>query len=205
MSGTRANFDDWRKLAVIEAWELAVLMHGFDPRALADVAVRNPHDPRDPYGVALDYSFELRQINGAAIAQRIDAAGQLSNLTNPTTQIIVSEKLGEWLIEAGHPELAESLGLASQVQPVEAILLAPQPNTVLPPKQRQAYQEEVVLQTIRQLGHDPQSLPKPPTGTAGIKRTVRDAVAADPKFNGTTTFDKTWERLRKSGDINDIE
>jgi hypothetical protein len=214
MPGTRANFDDWRKLAVIEAWELAVLMHGFDPRALADIAVRNPDDPHDTYGVALDYMFELRQINGAAVAEQIQAATQPIDLTSPHTQIIVSS-LGDWLATIGHADLAASLGLTGQSQspqinPANAAILIPAPVDTAPtlplrspPKQRQAYQEEVVLEAIRAQGHDPRSLPKPSAGASGVKRAVRDAVAADAVFTGPTTFDKTWERLRQSGEIMD--
>ena len=205
MTGTRPNFDDWRKLPVVEAWQLAVLMHGFDPRALTDVAVQNPDNPKDSIGVPLDYSFELRQINGAAIAKRIDAGAPPVDLNNPSTHIVASEKLGEWLIEAGYPELAESLGLTDQVDAAGSASLAPPPNSVPLPKQRQPYQEEVVLQTIRQLGYDPQSLPKAPAGKPGVKRQVRDALAANRAFTGTTILDGAWERLRASGDINDAE
>jgi hypothetical protein len=62
------------------------------------------------------------------------------------------------------------------------------------PLQRHRHQENEILRVIRQLGYDPQKLPKPKPGKAGVKSAVR------PQLGFTeTVFDKAWERLRNAG------
>ncbi len=73
------------------------------------------------------------------------------------------------------------------------------------PLQRGAAQDEVVLSAIRSMGHDPMKVPKWNPGKIGVKRSIRDAlVGRHPLFQkGSTVFDKTWDRLRSRGEIDD--
>jgi hypothetical protein len=73
------------------------------------------------------------------------------------------------------------------------------------PKQRQAAQEEAVINMLKAKKYDPTKLPKNPPGKSGVKAEIRAAVSCNEGlFAGSTVFDKTWERLRASGEIQDV-
>jgi hypothetical protein len=96
MSGTSPNFKDWRKLTAIEIEDIACLMQGFDPRALADVVVRDPDDPASPYGVSPDTSWEVRMLISAVLTHDLTSAP--TNITAPTgTTKVVRTSLIPWL------------------------------------------------------------------------------------------------------------
>ena len=65
----------------------------------------------------------------------------------------------------------------------------------------QRAQEEEVLNVLRTLGHDPMQLPQRTLGKPGVKAAVRNAIGRAGAWAGATVFDKTWERLRQSGQI----
>ena len=69
---------------------------------------------------------------------------------------------------------------------------------------KQLLQEHKILETIKLLGHDPKNLRINPSGKADIKSEVRGLVNLVPPFEGTTTFDKAWERLRYEKRIIDL-
>lgn len=62
-------------------------------------------------------------------------------------------------------------------------------------------QEQVILTKIEELGYDSKALPKPPPGKSGVRAEVRKALSDSSLFNGVTTFDKAWQRLRDFGEI----
>jgi hypothetical protein len=96
MSGTSPNFDDWRKLTAIEIEDIACLMQGFDPRAIADVVVRDPYDPASPYGVSPDTSWEVRMLISAVLTHDLTSAP--ANIAAPTgTTKVVRTSLIPWL------------------------------------------------------------------------------------------------------------
>jgi hypothetical protein len=96
MSGTSPNFDDWRKLTAIEIEDIACLMQGFDPRAIADVVVRDPDDPASPYGVSPDTSWEVRMLISAVLTDDLTSAP--ANVIAPTgTTKVVRTSLIAWL------------------------------------------------------------------------------------------------------------
>lgn len=68
-----------------------------------------------------------------------------------------------------------------------------------PPEGRQRQQEQEILAALRELGYDPQQLPRPPSGTPGPKSEVR--VRLDKMTD--KVFSKAWERLREYRDIAD--
>jgi hypothetical protein len=66
---------------------------------------------------------------------------------------------------------------------------------VAKPLPRQRYQEQEILRMLRNIGFDPMAIPK-----KGAK------AAARKKLNFTkSTFEKAWERLRKSGELQDAK
>lgn len=64
-------------------------------------------------------------------------------------------------------------------------------------------QEAAILAVMSQSGLDPKKLPPNKGGTNGSKAKLRHALAANPLFAGSTTFDKAWERLRAAGVVRD--
>lgn len=73
-----------------------------------------------------------------------------------------------------------------------------QPTTPIP-KKKSTRQEQAVLDTLRQLGYDPEALPPLQPGRNWVKAEVRVALAGSDLFTGITTFDSAWERLRRKG------
>ena len=73
------------------------------------------------------------------------------------------------------------------------------------PRTRQLEQGQAILAEIRRLGHDPKRFPKHGSREPGVKSKVRDALENNPLFTAPTSFEKAWERLRKSQDIADAE
>jgi hypothetical protein len=65
-----------------------------------------------------------------------------------------------------------------------------------------AAQNAAILAAIKNKGYQANSLPKHTSGKSGVKALIRAAVATNTLFQGTV-FDKTWERLRSSGEIAD--
>jgi len=68
------------------------------------------------------------------------------------------------------------------------------------PLPQQRHQEQEVLRVIRELGYDPQQLPKQRAGTAGVKAAVKSQLKQSLT---EAVFKKAWERLRAAGDIAD--
>ena len=115
MTGTSANFEYWRKFAVLEAWQLAALMHGVDPGAMGDVVVRDPNDPKSPRGIALDLDDHIRMLHAAVLAREISAVAAGTNPLDGHTRIKVAS-MGDWLTRHGFLETCRSL-LPTPTQP----------------------------------------------------------------------------------------
>ncbi len=114
MSSTSPNFADWRDLPSIKIWEIAALMQGFDPRALADVAVRDPHDPKSPYGVSPDLSWEIRRLTSAVKAGGLVTA-PIGVVAPDNDTEILKTSLVDWLRTQREVDLADELGTSSLV------------------------------------------------------------------------------------------
>jgi len=77
------------------------------------------------------------------------------------------------------------------------------------PLSRQQYQENEILRVIAELRYDPKALPTPKPGAEGVKAQVRAKVMERDKqgvrryFQGSTVFDKAWDRLRRQGAVRD--
>lgn len=119
--GTSPNYEDWKRIAILKAWELASLMQDFDPRALSDVVVHDSEDPKSMTGVPPDFSFEIRRINSAAFAGTIKSAdSSIHNLEAPDTNIITAS-IGDWLVQTGYAQLASALELPRTTHEVPPI------------------------------------------------------------------------------------
>ena len=71
-------------------------MQGFDPRAIADVVVRDQDNPTSPYGVSPDTSWEVRILISAVLTQDLMSAPE--NITNPTREtMVIRTSLISWL------------------------------------------------------------------------------------------------------------
>jgi hypothetical protein len=62
-------------------------------------------------------------------------------------------------------------------------------------------QDRAMLDTLRKLGYTPEALPPKTPGSDWVKAQARRELALRKDLFTTKTFDSTWERLRKSGDI----
>ena len=73
------------------------------------------------------------------------------------------------------------------------------------PVSRHTAQEDAVLAKLRAQGYDPTALPVNQSGLPGVKAQIRRSLeGAGGMFQkSSTTFNKTWERLRKAGEIAD--
>jgi hypothetical protein len=101
-------------------------------------------------------------------------------------------------------QLFEISGLSEDVDSGMAAAVAPLPaaNSEVPSQRRkQRDQEEAILQEIQNLGFDPQKLPKPEPGKAGVKASVKKKLEGNSLFTSAKIFDKAWERLRGFGEI----
>ncbi|WP_232833518.1 hypothetical protein [Paraburkholderia kururiensis] len=74
-----------------------------------------------------------------------------------------------------------------------------EPSATPRPLQQQVFQEQEILRVLAEFGHDPLNLPKSPAGQPGVKAEVRKKL----NWQGSTTFDKAWERLRRNKELAD--
>jgi hypothetical protein len=84
--------------------------------------------------------------------------------------------------------------------------VAVQPSTVAKrvAKQAQPTQEAIILKWLTDNGYQPNAIPKPPPGTAGVKADAMLAlVRMGTDFGTDTIFKKAWERLRRDSRVAD--
>ena len=62
-------------------------------------------------------------------------------------------------------------------------------------------QEQAMLDALRKLGYTPDALPPKTPGSNWVKAQARRELSSRKDLFTTKTFDSTWERLRKSGEI----
>jgi hypothetical protein len=74
------------------------------------------------------------------------------------------------------------------------------------PEQKFRAQERRILEIIREMGHDPKSLPKSKQGKRGVKADVWSSAQKETHlFTSRKTFDSAWERLRDGDEISDAD
>jgi hypothetical protein len=112
------------------------------------------------------------------------------------------EDLNAWLLADGSP--VRLSGEREDVQRIaQALAHANEPTTANPPLKAQARWRDVVLSTLRGLGHDPRKLPAYRNGTqCGSKAAARAALV--PTQMTAANFDRAWQELRAAGEIANI-
>jgi hypothetical protein len=110
---TSPNFDDWRALTSIKIWEIAALMNGFDPRAMTDVAIRDPNSPTSHHGVSPDLNWEIRQLISAVNTSDLITAPAGTAAPNGDTGILKTS-LVSWLQKNRFVDLADELNIFPQ-------------------------------------------------------------------------------------------
>lgn len=66
-------------------------------------------------------------------------------------------------------------------------------------------QENKILEWLKANGYDAQNLPKIKKGCKTAKSYARAALNGSGVFEGSTTFNKAWDRLRDGGEIKEVE
>ena len=67
-------------------------------------------------------------------------------------------------------------------------------------------QSNAILDCLKKNGHDPQRIPVPLPGKAGVKKVCWDELCESKTlFSSRSVFDTAWERLRTNGDIKDAK
>jgi hypothetical protein len=190
MSGLTPNFEDWALLSSLTIWEAATLMHGYDPRALSDVLVRDPDDPSSTRGVPLDTTWIERQLLSALeLGKLLQVKDGLAVQDRASKITMVS--LRNWLTQNGYAELATNLdGYGSSpgraANRVRARVLARDTH------------RDAILDAIQRLGYKKDSLPRQVGGSPGLKANVRALLDNDPSIRTISkkSFDKAWQGLR---------
>jgi hypothetical protein len=101
-----------------------------------------------------------------------------------------------WLEMARERGYLNLIPKTEKTKPIESI------NTE--PVQRSKAQENAILNEIKKQNFSPLTLPINLPGKAGVKASVRSALlksSTSQFFEGSTIFDKAWDRLRKNGEI----
>lgn len=134
----------------------------------------------------LAHSYKTAIINelakGAASSLYIDSIAT-PNFRNPYITLL---SLKEWAHESFNISILNEL---DTVKPIKTVSMARQ-------------QENVILDAIKKLGHDPQNLPKLQAGKAGVKATIKKTLMNHTLFKDkTTVFKRTWERLSGDNEI----
>lgn len=76
------------------------------------------------------------------------------------------------------------------------------PTDAVAPLPRFAAQEASILAALEAASYSPLRLPKSGAGRPGVKAQIRRVLNASPLFvDGSTVFDKAWERLLKRGEL----
>ena len=115
-------------------------------------------------------------------------------------RIPTTEPCGAIVMLTSFTAYAKQFGVTVRVD-ADPSSTPPESGTGKKPIQRLPIQEEEIIAMLKTLGYDPLKLPKPRTGTVGVKSKIRNAVGTKGIWAGSTVFDKAWERLARNADI----
>lgn len=182
-----------------------------------------PHDVIVDKENAVKKCDEQIQLAGTYLAGITDelAKGKLSTLridkeaTNKTgKKHITIQSLHDWALEKYGINI---LGLSTPVATVRTASVSSKQlstnaeadigkkqNTVKK-QSKLLQQEEAISNEIAKQGYDAKKLPKNEKGKRGVKSEINAALEKDTLFEGKTTFDKAWQRLRDHNEIIDIQ
>ncbi len=133
---------------------------------------------------------------GNASALRLD-----KNRQGNAGPYITIHSFNEWVRTTPKPSPTLTAFAAQEIPAIDVeSCLAETPN--LPKGWKMRAQEKSILEAIRELGHDPKSLPKAPYNKPGVKSKVKKHLEANVLFYGKkTVFEKAWYRLGQDHEI----
>lgn len=130
---------------------------------------------------------------GAQSALRVDRT-----LSNAAYTYITWHSFTEWVKRIGNELAGEHRGAAASA----ASSPAPEVGTTKrKPRTKLRQQEDAIVAELQRQKFDPVALPARLSGEDWVKTKVREALDKRAPFEGLTTFDYAWERLRKDGRI----
>ena len=182
-NGAPIDWDYWvHQMPALTAAQAARLICGLDPDRFENLDNRpNENDPSQ----------------ACAEAKRIQRLAETAGMEKVSP--------ADWLQWADRHGFKVHACYRLEVDAIEATALPAAPQSAeehdvsTRPLPQQRFQEQEILRVIRELGHDPCSLPKDKPGKPGVKAVVRE------KLNFTVTvFDKAWGRLRAAGEIKNV-
>lgn len=148
MTGHSPNFDDWRMRDSMTVYEVACLMNGFDPRAMADATVRDLEDPTYPFGIPFDTAWDEGLLIAALAAGTLLSAPPNVAAANKNTRI-QAESLVPWLKAKGYEDLAMELSTRPGPGALRSGSTNAPPST---PKNPEMTEPERRLKALRELG-----------------------------------------------------
>ena len=137
---------------------------------------------------------------GDASALRLD-----KNRQGNAGPYITIHSFDEWVrtTPKPHPTLTAFAAQEIPAIGIESYLIET-PNE--PKVSKMRAQENLILKAIRDLGHDPENLPKFSYNKPGVKSEVKEHLKANVLFYGTeTVFAKAWDRLLEGKKITNLK
>lgn len=195
MSNTSPDFAFWRKRPTLKIWCVAVMMQGVDPYCMSDVTDKN--------GDALDLSEEMQLLISASLVGEITAYPTPGHLPDNETEVATAS-LDNCLRSRGYADLADALA-AEHPKPQTTVtshtvhIALNSESSAIKPVSRSKAQENAILATLQELGHDPLQLPKNAPGKSGVKAQVANKVDKKLFPPSSTIFEKAWGRMRSEG------
>ncbi|VBL74411.1 Uncharacterised protein [Burkholderia pseudomallei] len=127
------------------------------------------------------------------------ARAAISVTTISGKQMLSHIDISAWCQQHGYAWPLEAPADAANAETDVEDAQASEPRVTSRPLQQQAFQEQEILRVLAEFGHDPLNLPKSPAGQPDVKAQVRKKL----NWQGSTTFDKAWERLRRNKELAD--
>ncbi len=147
-------------------------------------------------------------INERAVRYKQGIAAELSR---PKPRLITDKAISDetgvhhiTLLSLDHwARITYGEGILDQEHKTQIVNLPPPPKRA---RVKGLEEECAIIEAIKQLGIDPEKVPRNPPGKPGVKAAVRKILSErDDLFSYNGSFDKTWEDLRREKRIADSE
>lgn len=124
-----------------------------------------------------------------------------TKLSNTAYTYITLSSFDNWAKQYGRTVLAELQKTTGTTLPATQL----QPNVAAKsqPRMNMRYQEQAILDAIKELGFDPTAFPPKAPGKRGVKSVVRTRLVKSPLFESPSAFKNAWDRLRDTDRIVD--
>ncbi len=200
-------WSDWEHIPVVSLFEICALSLNIAPASLTrELVTTSKRDEIRIHGFVDDKTHEAFYKRCKVLYANLDIDRFFtlpsgvqnkhadSNIISIDARVSVSEFIRWAVMEVGW-EIPEELKRLSK----EKTKASPQPIK----RSKMREQEELILKVLKDLGYDPLNLPKASGAISGAKYKVRNQLGSEHPFESMTSFDTTWERLRKDGCIKD--